>query len=311
MSVVDEVVRTDDVGEAERLMRSVYPVARIRDSRRPFSFGQRVRGDDRAVLVGFDVVPWIEVHVDFQDMVGFGHVRGGMYRATSNGEELDTTAPFLFRPGGSRGEAEQLDLLMVNFDERALTRFAGARQDVAHPRLRYGGTRPLTNAGAVLWSEAVRYAEGAFALPEILHNELLRRSAVDMLFAAALTAFPIEAVGDAVAGAGRATPAAVRRALAFIDEHLDEPIGVEEIAAAARLSVRGLQSAFRRHLDTTPSAALRSARLAAARAELLHADAGRDDVASIARRWGFHHLGRFAAEYRAAYGEPPRRTLHR
>jgi AraC-like DNA-binding protein len=312
MSVVDESMRTDDVGEAERLMQSVYPVARIRESRRPFSFGQHARGDDRAVLVRFDVASWIEVHVDFRDMIGFGSVRGGAYRASSNGEALDTTAPFLFQPGTSRGQAERLDLLMINFDEPALARFAGGLQDVERPRLRYGGSGPLTSAGAELWTQSVRYAEEAFSAPEILRSELIRRSVVDMLFAAALTAFPIEAVGDGPTGAADdALPSTVRRALAFIDEHLDQPIGIEEIAEAARLSVRGLQSAFRRHLGTTPRAALRSARLAAAHADLLRAEAGRDDVASIARRWGFHHLGRFAAEHRAAYGEPPRRTLQR
>ena len=34
-----------------------------------------------------------------------------------------------------------------------------------------------------------------------------------------------------------------------------------------------------------------------------------DTVASIARRWGFAHPGRFAAAYEAKYGQPPGRTL--
>jgi AraC-like DNA-binding protein len=32
-------------------------------------------------------------------------------------------------------------------------------------------------------------------------------------------------------------------------------------------------------------------------------------VADVAFRWGFNHLGRFAAFYRTRYGVPPSRTL--
>jgi hypothetical protein len=31
----------------------------------------------------------------------------------------------------------------------------------------------------------------------------------------------------------------------------------------------------------------------------------------VAGRWGFYNLGRFAADYRTAYGERPRETLRR
>lgn len=105
-------------------------------------------------------------------------------------------------------------------------------------------------------------------------------------------------------------PAVLRRALAFIDEHLAEDIKVKDIAAAARIGVRGLQHQFRRHRDCTPTEHLLRVRLERARAELRDADPTRGDtVAAIAARCGFTHSGRFSSQYRNRFGCLPRRTL--
>lgn len=103
---------------------------------------------------------------------------------------------------------------------------------------------------------------------------------------------------------------ATRAAKDFIEMHLAEPLTVADIAAAAGVSERTLQSAFQSELHTTPISYLRVRRLDRARADL--ADAAAADyvsVTSIAARWGFGHLGRFAAEYRARFGESPSQTL--
>ena len=105
--------------------------------------------------------------------------------------------------------------------------------------------------------------------------------------------------------------AAVRRAAAFIQANAAEPLTVSVIAAAARLSVRGLQLGFQREYGVTPMAFLRAVRLEEARSELLAADASDEHVASVARRWAFANPGRFAALYRARFGERPTDTLHR
>ena len=109
---------------------------------------------------------------------------------------------------------------------------------------------------------------------------------------------------------GDADASAVRRAVAFIDDHAGEPIGLTEIAAAARMGARTVQEAFRRHLDTTPMAYLRRVRLERAHRELQSADpAAGTTVAEIAARWGFAHHGRFAALYQSCYGRSPSATL--
>lgn len=89
------------------------------------------------------------------------------------------------------------------------------------------------------------------------------------------------------------------------------PIGPVEIAGAAHLSVRGAQVAFQRLLGTTPLASLRDVRLDRVRIDLRLADPARATVASVARSWGFAHLGRFSAAYAARFGEYPSVTLGR
>ena len=99
----------------------------------------------------------------------------------------------------------------------------------------------------------------------------------------------------------------MRRAIAFIEQHPDADIGVADIAAAANVSIRAVQFAFRRHLDTTPMYYLRTVRLDRAHHDLLTTNPSLGDT--IAARWGFHHHSRFAARYRHAYGVTPRHTL--
>lgn len=106
-------------------------------------------------------------------------------------------------------------------------------------------------------------------------------------------------------------PTAVRSAVAFIEEHAAEPIAVTDVAARAGLCVRALQQGFARHLETTPSGYLRQVRLRRVREALLASDADSTTVATVASGWGFFSLGRFAAQYREAYGESPSQTLRR
>ncbi len=102
----------------------------------------------------------------------------------------------------------------------------------------------------------------------------------------------------------------MRRAVAFVEANADQDIGLVQIAAAAYVTPRALQYAFRRHLDTTPLAFLRRVRLDAAHRELLAADPRGTTVTEIAMRWGFAHPGRFAAHYRNTYRTAPGTTLH-
>lgn len=105
-------------------------------------------------------------------------------------------------------------------------------------------------------------------------------------------------------------PRHVKLAMAVIEENLERPWSVGEIAVAAGVGVRAMEDGFRRHVGMSPLAYLRERRLERVHAELT-AGSPVVTVSEIAYRWGFSHLGRFAAAYREKYGENPSETLRR
>jgi AraC-like DNA-binding protein len=178
--------------------------------------------------------------------------------------------------------------------------------------LRFCGTDPISARRAALWRAVALMAyRELWAADSMLANPLVRREMVDTVVAAALTTFPNTAMTCGyVPGPGAVRPRAVRRAVAFIDANASLPITVADIADAAGTSASAIRAAFRRHLDTTPSALLRRVRLEAARRDLAESDpTGAVSVADIGARWGYRRLDRFAAAYQESFGVPPERTL--
>jgi AraC-like DNA-binding protein len=119
---------------------------------------------------------------------------------------------------------------------------------------------------------------------------------------------------DSARPAGRVSepplPADLGRALGWLRSHLSEPIDLERLAAVAGVRPRTLETHFRAFLGTTPLGWVRRMRLAHARRELQRARADAT-VTDIALASGFTQLGRFAANYRAVFGEAPSMTLRR
>ncbi|MEV6206187.1 helix-turn-helix transcriptional regulator [Kitasatospora sp. NPDC051914] len=164
-------------------------------------------------------------------------------------------------------------------------------------------------AAAGLWDAAVRYVAARLGHTETLTPRVAGRTA-RLLVQVALEVFPVPATrGPAPADGTDTPPATLRLAVAFIESHAGEDIVLADISAAAFVTPRALQYAFRRHLDTTPLAHLRRVRLDAAHRDLLAADPATATVTEIAARWGFGHPGRFAASYREAYRTAPHSTL--
>jgi AraC-like DNA-binding protein len=195
-----------------------------------------------------------------------------------------------------------------------LTRLEQAGESLGLPaaQLRFDGMMPVSASMARYWRHLLGLVNGSLldfdspASSPLMREELTRMTAL-----AALHVFPNTAMSQHHRPeAGRVAPAAVRRAVAHIDAHADEPLTLADIAAAAGVEARALQYAFRRHLDTTPMDHLRRVRLERAHRDLQAGDPTRGDtVAAIATRWGFGKPSRFAHDYRTAYGEPPSHTL--
>jgi AraC family ethanolamine operon transcriptional activator len=83
------------------------------------------------------------------------------------------------------------------------------------------------------------------------------------------------------------------------------------LCAEIGVSQRTLEYAFRERLGTSPMEFIRRLRMHTARRALLAAQPGGTTVTEIAMTLGFYQLGRFAAEYRASFGELPSATLTR
>ncbi|WP_435221878.1 helix-turn-helix domain-containing protein [Streptomyces sp. Tue6028] len=197
-------------------------------------------------------------------------------------------------------------------DPALLSQVADSTGPLDRP-VRLTGHRPHSPAAARQLAHAIRYLrDHVLADPAAADQPLLTSTATQHLAASVLATFPNTALTDDTATDRQdAHPAMLRRALAYMDNHADQPITIAEIAAAAHVTTRALQYAFRRHLDTTPLAHLRRVRLAQAHRDLVTADpGGSDTVTEIANRWGFHHPGRFATLYRNAYRRAPHQTLH-
>ena len=103
----------------------------------------------------------------------------------------------------------------------------------------------------------------------------------------------------------------LRRVEEWIAENLDEPISRAVLCEVGGLDVRALSRAFRRRHDVGPMQYVRARRLEAINQELVGKAPGEATVTDVAIAYGFHHLGRFAADYWRAFGELPSETLTR
>lgn len=122
-----------------------------------------------------------------------------------------------------------------------------------------------------------------------------------------LSCWPRRGAEAGRAGSG-ASSAHVRTAVQFIHAHLGQALRLSDVAAAAGISVRMLQIAFKRELGLTPLGYVIEQRLLRVHADLRdEAEAG-STIADLARRWGFVHMSDFAQRYRRRFGCTPIET---
>jgi AraC-like DNA-binding protein len=103
----------------------------------------------------------------------------------------------------------------------------------------------------------------------------------------------------------------VARARDYIDAHLDSPIAIDALVAAAYASRRTLYRAFSVTLGETPQSYILKLRLNRIRADLASPSEAARTVTMVSNHWGIPELGRLAAYYREQFGELPRETLAR
>jgi AraC family ethanolamine operon transcriptional activator len=113
----------------------------------------------------------------------------------------------------------------------------------------------------------------------------------------------------AVGRAGGQRLRLVLSAEAWLDANVGRSVYTEELATALGVGQRTLHDAFLAVFGMSVHRYLRSRRLNLVRAALRSGGDGSGLIKSVALGHGFWHLGRFAVEYQAMFGERPSETL--
>ncbi|MEF3120371.1 helix-turn-helix domain-containing protein [Kocuria flava] len=316
-TVVRSSFATQDPDEAVEALSQIYGDVQIRSTPgQDFTVSaswttlgplstRRIRWDGALAPVRVDNPGWIKI----------GQLHDGrLLLGTGRAEVRADRQPFLFPRQFFEGLWDTFDVTSVVLEAAPVQDYARELLDDNRFQLNFTGSTPLTRAAAAYWADTMADLQHqVLANEEAMSFPLIRTQVFRSTVAALLHCFPSTFLDHTSDSRTRPElPAAVRRAVSFIEEHRQESIGVIAIAAAARVSPHSLVAAFRRHLGTTPTDYLRTTRLDGAHADLLEADPTTGTtVRSVAHRWGFPDLRRFTVDYRLQHGEDPSSTLHR
>jgi AraC-like DNA-binding protein len=293
-----------DVEQVEATWQQFVPSSTLQNADPSrFRFDWRSANLDSATLVDYRLAAQVHSRAEPHDQMLVCRVDAPDARVWSARHTLDARSPWI--SDGARVEAKwdrSARVRALIFDRADAE--ARARQITGDDRLelRATGLVPHSPEDAQRWERAFAYIDQLLETPDTDHllAAELERHALMMTLSAFPTTFS-DALRRPAQRAG--APASVRRALTYIDENAHRAITIDDVAAAAFISTRGLQYAFRRALDITPAEALRRARLEGARRDLRGGNG--PSVGEIARRWGFSNSTRFTAAYREAFGALP------
>ena len=318
-----EIFYTEDVGEAARLVgRALSPLTLSVDPVAAEGFAATMHGVrlrnvsllylDLHVPATLDIPEsgrYFAVHMPLAGSAAVQHPHGGF--------EASATRSLVTSPGEPIRIAFAHDSpqMLVRIEEEAMTahvtRLLG--RNLVRP-MQFEPEFDLTTEAATRWHAAVQLIH-----TEVYHaGSLVQRGCaigpVEELVMSSLLYLQRSTYYDDIT---RPTPASPRRAVIqeavdYIDDHLAERITMESLSDALHMSIRSIQQGFRAELGMSPTTYIRERRLERVHEELT--DAIPSDgvtVTAVAERWGFHHLGTFAVEYRKRWGEPPSQTLRR
>jgi AraC-like DNA-binding protein len=96
----------------------------------------------------------------------------------------------------------------------------------------------------------------------------------------------------------------------WLESNNTRAVYLQEVCSALEVSAPTLRRCCEEHLGMSPMQYLGLRRLNLARQELQRRSS-QTSVTTTAMNFGFWHLGRFADEYRALFGESPSATLAR
>lgn len=192
------------------------------------------------------------------DAVMVGSLSDGLLRCTRRGEDsIGPGGDFIMELPGCDGTSllDDVDAEITMLDARLMEEMAGTAPGLPAPH--FTGPTPVSAKASAQWRTTQHYVgTQAMTNPELSGQPLVLGALSRLLVATALATFPHTGLAQETGADRRAAhPRALRRAIAFAEEHAHEDIGTADLARAAHVSVRAVQLAFRRHLGTTPHVA--------------------------------------------------------
>ena len=103
----------------------------------------------------------------------------------------------------------------------------------------------------------------------------------------------------------------VERAHDYLRRHRGAPVPLDRLCQVVGRSERGLRNAFYSVHGMSPKRWMLAERLLGVRRALSDAATRPTTVTAVATDHGFYELGRFAGNYKEAFGEAPSETLRR
>lgn len=290
----------------------------VLDRETPFLARVRYRSLNGLGLMSSTYGPAVEIGCSPPiGMVTVNFVTGGAMHIDDGGHtavaDTGRGAVFSFDEDLTMRWAPELRQLMLTIDKGLVERHLRALLDTPpRHRVRFAGTVDLDGGGQGL-AAAVRTLQRALELcgragpPPVLTAEIEHG-----VLTALLLGHRHNYTDAIFSTPSLPSPRAVRRVVDLIESAPEQAFTVADLASHAGVSERSLHAAFRRQLGTSPMSYLRRRRLEHAHDQLLDLDPAQGvKVIDVALRCGFTHTGRFAAAYRARFGESPSTTLRR
>lgn len=309
---------TQDQGEAVEFISSMYAEHRpwFSGSSTGFEFRSATAQTPVMGLDSVDCSMTYRAEAEPTGQVVALIARTGVVATWCGGDEVRVSAgEGLLYPIGSpfwTEITENASVMTVRLPLDRVTELAAAAVDADPHDVGFPSMVPISPELARFWRSTVeRVGAELMATDTTPVSPLVAEEIAERTIEALLASFPNTTMTlDYVPSGGTASPAAVRRAVAFIDANAEKPIELADIAAAAGVSVRALLAGFARHRDGTPMGYLRQVRLERARRDLKDGNAALgDSVGTIGHRWGFATPTHFAAMYASRYGESPSAAL--
>jgi AraC-like DNA-binding protein len=240
---------------------------------------------------------------------GHAQVHSGFDEVASSAEQASVVSPHL---GTRMRWSADYDQLMVRLSRSFLERMLVAHmgRDLDAPLSFSLGFRWRDNPA---WQCLMRYLVDWAEQPIQVTDHQLTVAHIEQLVASTLLTAQPHNYSHSETGRGRRStvlPKHVKRVQAFLQAHAHEPVRAEQLADVAGVSLRSLYAGFQDFCGVSPMRYLRDLRLDRVRADLL-TGMPTGGVSGVALRWGFAHMGRFSADYKARFGESPSQTIRR